>query len=403
MTTVSSSKAKVTARGLLGASLVALLAIVLIAIVIVLASTPMASVAGLVVTGAAVVVSCVRGWKSLFVRAPRARKRAHGYSVSEQEGAGGHLLKPGPVVLRGRVAYADGATEAMRVDLVERGREAQGKYGWNFWWTEESRHLTARPFYLVRDGGPRIRVEAEARSSQLFDTLEKQITPLSGGDEPTRQRVAKLDREEEVWVVGELLEGDDPEATRADAQATDGSDYRQNARPTGWILRAAPALVVSSVSLVDHFTARAKLHRKQGLLALVSLLLPLFMVARFADRIHGHATQGTVTGVLDVRSGKTNVHEGYRAIVAIDGAEWQAEEVQEEPIFGAPYVLRLGRYSSNDGADFHATTGEFVSSLVFLLAIVAAAAIARVNALRSLPWFRSVGSFVETGKGRLER
>jgi hypothetical protein len=69
------------------------------------------------------------------------------------------------------LAYEQGHTLAMQVDLVESGREGKSRSGWSHLWSEESRKLTARPFYLVRADERRIRVEPDARTSQLFDEL----------------------------------------------------------------------------------------------------------------------------------------------------------------------------------------------------------------------------------------
>jgi hypothetical protein len=206
------------------------------------------------------------------------------------------------------------------------------------------------------------------------------VTLLTREETPSRTRTARLDRDEEVWIVGALAEGYDPEAT-SDAAAA----YRENARPVGRVLRAAPTLLVSTVSLVDHFTSRAWLHRRQGLFALLLLVLPLIIVHRFADRITGHAAVGVVQKVLDVRSGKTNQITGYVAVVDVDGLRWDSEVLASKPVLGAPYELRLGKSSSNDGRTFHATAGELFASVFFLVLTVLAAAGARFRALRSLP------------------
>ena len=68
---------------------------------------------------------------------------------------------------------------------------------------------------------------------------------------------------------------------------------------------------------------------------------------------------------------------------------------------GASYVVRVGTHSSNDGPDFHPTSGETIVAFYILGIAIFAAFLWRVRSLQSLPWFRSVGNFVESGQGRL--
>jgi hypothetical protein len=339
--------------------------------------------------------SMVRGLQSLLVRAPRAARRAEGYRSAPAEGP----LAPGHAVLRGRVAYAQGRTSAMQVDLIEYGTEIHDKSGWTHFWKEESRKLTAGPFYLVRGDGRRVRIEPDARTTQLFDDLEWKVEPLDPIDgKPRRNRVARLDAGEEVWVIGELEEGDDPEAT--DSAETGLVDYRESARPPALVMRAAPALLVSSVPLVDHFVARAQLHRMQGMLAILLVIFPLLLAARFVDRAVGHTVMGTVERV-EVERGKHGSVTGFRAYVRADGVDWESASLDDRPAVGTPFPLRLGTYSSNDGPNVQWTTGERVASAVIFVVLLIIAVNAKQRSQGALPWYRWSGNFVEVGRGRL--
>jgi hypothetical protein len=161
-------------------------------------------------------------------------------------------------------------------------------------------------------------------------------------------------------------------------------------------------LLVSTVSLVDHFTERARLHRNQGIFALVLLLAPLGMTARFVDRFEGHAVSGVVQSWHVVKDNKTNTITGYRATILADGTEWGSELLIFPPQANKPYVLRIGSFSSNDGPDFHATSGETIWSTVIFAMTVLAALVSRQNAVQSLPWYRAASTFVERSQGRLD-
>jgi hypothetical protein len=338
-------------------------------------------------------------WKS-FVRARRAKARARGF---EKDGDA-----TGDGVVEGEVAYAQGEGTAMRVDVDQAGSESESSGSWSHKWTEVSRKLTVRPFYLVQErenGRRRIRVEPEEGRCQLYDSFENRILVDETGGMPRRTKTATLVPGERVWVAGRLVRGDDPEATETAATA-----YRENARAEGWVLRGSPTLLVSSYPLAPHFHDRAALHRGQMFFCLVLLLLPGLMVWRWFDRVEGDTVTGQVVSVAEQESctnddDNSNVQSchttGYVSTVSVAGKAWQSEEEDLEPKPGDPFTLRIGAHSSNDGASAHFTSGERTTAFFLLGFVALVRLILGVVRNRTRPWFRSKPPLVDTGSGRL--
>lgn len=337
-----------------------------------------------------------------FVRARRAKARARGFEQDSDATGDG--------VVEGEVAYAQGESTAMRVDVDQTGSESESSGSWSHKWTESSRKLTVRPFYLVQrreSGRRRIRVEPEEGRCQLYDSFENKIlvhlTPAV--DPPRRTKTATLVPGEPVWAAGRLVRGYDPEATEAAATA-----YRENARAEGWVLRGSPTLLVSSYPLAEHFHERATLHRAQMIVCLVLLVLPTFLVVRWLDRVvEGETVTGRVVSVAEQESCSTDDNSntqschptGYLSVVNVDGKMWTSEEEDLEPKPGDPFTLRLGAFSSNDGPTACFSGGERTAAF-FLLGLTALARIVcGVLRNKTRPWFRSKTPLVDTGSGRI--
>ena len=343
----------------------------------------------------------LHGVASSLRRAHRARLR--GDSYRDELTADGEL-RAGDAIVAGRVAYAQDAGEAMRVDLEQVGREAESSGAWSHVWTETSRTLTVRPFYLVQGAGPaqrRIRVEP-TQASQLFDSLDRKIlvsigveTDAKGASTWRRLRSATLLPEERVWAVGRLARDTDPEAQ---AQLV---GYREHVPTQGWVLRGAPTLLVSSVPLVGHFRERARLHRGQALLCALLLLFPAYFLAARLDRVHGESVVGAVTAASSHTDDENRTT--FEAEVEAGGRSWTSETLTEAPAVGQSFRLRVGRWTSNDGVDVH-WTGAEIGALGFgLFAAVGVRLALRAYSRRRLPWFRSTKPHVDTGSGRLTR
>jgi hypothetical protein len=115
-------------------------------------------------------------------------------------------LSPGDHVVRGRV-FDDGEGAAITVEIMQQGREWQNKGRWSHAWREISRKVTVRPFYVVRPSGERVRVEPDERVF-LVDKLDG-VEPLP--DSTARRRTATLKPGEEVYIIGQVASGFDPQ------------------------------------------------------------------------------------------------------------------------------------------------------------------------------------------------
>lgn len=338
-----------------------------------------------------------------LLRARRARARARDHEAAESD-AKLAPLREGPCVLEGEVQYAQGAREAMRAEFVQVGSEAESSGSWSHKWTETHRKLTVQPFYLLRRDGERIRVEPIAEQSRLYDELENKILvrePLAGAGSagaPQRARFATLVPNERVWVTGRLERGFDPEESRQGA----GADYRHNARPSSWLVRGNPALLVSSVSLAEHFRGRARRHTQHGILYFAFLSLPLLMLERYADRAFGSSVVGTVETVREVHDDDNRV-TGYRATVRHALGRSESERLEIRPQLGTTMEFRVGLHCDNPGSSARFTAGEQMLCFLIGAGLLVLQCTLRLNSIRSLPWYRSEHIKVEdSGSGRLQ-
>ena len=334
----------------------------------------------------AAVVSALR-------RAARARQRARDHRRVEA-GAAATLLSLGPCVIEGRVAYAEGADTAMRIDFEQAGTEKESSGSWSHAWTETHRKLTVRPFYLVRSDDTRIRVEPTSEQSQLFDELEAKIlVPVHATTTPTRIRFATLLPGERVWVTGSLNRSVDPEQAGGTA-----AGYRHAA--LSWVLRGRP-LIVSSVSLAAHFAARARQHLIHAFVWFALLFLPSIMLARYLDRVQGATVVARVDSVREQTDEDHNV-KGYRARATYEGIRLETDTLNWAPLEGTPLSFRIGAYSHNAGPTPRFSDDEAMLSFAIALVVVGMGCVLQQRSARTLPWYRSDRVKVtERGTGRL--
>ena len=78
-----------------------------------------------------------------------------------QEESAKRPLRPGPALVIGRVDGDDPShgPPHITIEIEQKGREWKGKHSWHHEWRETSRSVDARPFYVVRPNGERVRVE----------------------------------------------------------------------------------------------------------------------------------------------------------------------------------------------------------------------------------------------------
>jgi hypothetical protein len=172
-------------------------------------------------------------------------------------------LANGHAVIAGQVELEQGATgPAIQVVIQQRGREWKGKHGWHHNWTETSRAVRVRPFWVRTFRGDRVRVEPDERV-MLRDDLSR-IERTSRFD---RVRFAELTPGETVHIAGSLF--------GANAQGPGGAYRAMTQEPVLRPSRAAP-MVVSTERPGETAQARAKHYRNWFVAAaLVALALPV--------------------------------------------------------------------------------------------------------------------------------
>lgn len=183
-------------------------------------------------------------------------------------------LTLGTRFVSGKVEYAQNESLAISVNVEQEGSESKTKNGWTHKWTEVKRTTHARPFYIRRPDGKRVRIEP-GENPLLVDKPDQIIKTRKD----LRTRIAALTPGEDVIVQGELTRGADPEAD-------DGGDYRQVAR--GWVMRPAKGqrMEVSAEKLGDRHRKRAKSFRQTAwamvwILGFVHLLFVYYDIRLF--------------------------------------------------------------------------------------------------------------------------
>jgi hypothetical protein len=236
-------------------------------------------------------------------------------AAADHEAQGAAPLRPGYAVISGRVSEDD--ANPISVVIEQRGQESQFKGSWTHRWREDRRAVEARPFYVVRRSGERVRVEPDERVF-LVDRLENAV--FLGNDR--RQISARLTAGEPVSVIGTLVRGFDPQQ----------AGYRET---QGLVLRPPTRgrLLVSTEPLVDRHRARARLYRNMTIAAASVLLLGNLSVLGFDARcLLGQSVTATVTEArtwknwVQPKSGKGYWHSRY-AVNAIgpDGRRYDEE------------------------------------------------------------------------------
>lgn len=152
-------------------------------------------------------------------------------------------LTPGLAVLSGKVEVSREQPHALRVEVVQHGKESPSGRNKGSRWRETARRVDACVFYLVCDDGERVRVEPDEKVvfiAKLDETIRDSTT--------VRRRVATLRSGQRVSVEGALSRAEDAGAGR------DGSPGR-----APWVLRPHQGkMLVSSEGPGAAHRARAK-------------------------------------------------------------------------------------------------------------------------------------------------
>lgn len=197
----------------------------------------------------------VAAWSALWWRHHRRR------AAAERALDARAPLKDGHAIVLGQVELEPGATgPAIELAIRQQGSDVRGKNGWFHRWTEYSRTVRVRPFWIRTPNGQRVRVEPDENVA-LHDDLSR--TRRVAHFE--RVRSAELTVGETVHVRGTLFN-----ASRAGLDAA----YRANAaEPVLRPSRFAP-MVVSTEAPGATAGLRARFYGR-WLVALAALAVAL--------------------------------------------------------------------------------------------------------------------------------
>lgn len=262
----------------------------------------------------------------------RSRRRA---AVAARAFSPDGPLEEGGGFVSGTVEFAKDEREAVRVEVDQVGKEWQRKGAWVHLWSETSRRVIARPFYLRRVNGERVRVEPGS-TAQLVDTLD-------GVRQQTQDRrtvIAQLTPGEHAIVEGALTREVDPEGP---------GDYRR--RSLGFVVRprgAAP-LHVSAEGLSERHLRAAKGWRRLWLLTGVGFLVcQLFFSGYWTRLVTGAPAVGVVVDRERVRA-----QRGHEYYVDYDVRQGRHRE----------QVIRAQFYSYRAGVELHVIDAGWATTL----------------------------------------
>lgn len=301
------------------------------------------------------------------------------------------FVAPGPAVLHGQVEYAEGEDCAVTTAITQTGTEAKGKSGWTHTWTEVDRQITVAPFYLVRLGGDRTRIEPDEHV-MLVDTMD--VTQPGAGHR--RTRIAQLTPGETIFAIGELVEDHDPRAA---------ADYRGKTKSLVLRPPAHTRMLLSSEPLGERFRQRGAFHAGFSIATVVlAVFMQLFAIPYHVRFASGREATGTLVSkrhfTTRSKSGTTDhwelTLETSDGIEFTDEVSWshyrRIERGEVVPIIVVPWWEgreRVGRH----------VTIAIVIPIVFmvLFSILVGIYIAAVRTSR--PWYER--KLVESGNGRL--
>lgn len=171
-------------------------------------------------------------------------------------------LRNGHTVIVGQVELEEGASgPAIQVVIQQRGREWKNKHGWHHNWTETSREVRVRPFWVRTFQGERVRVEPDERV-----VLRDDLSRIERSSRFDRVRFADLMPGETVHITGSLF--------GANAQPPGGAYRAMTQEPVLRPSREAP-MVVSTERPGESAQARARHYRNWFVgAAIVALALP---------------------------------------------------------------------------------------------------------------------------------
>jgi hypothetical protein len=239
--------------------------------------------------------------------------------------------RPGPAVVRGRIAASGDGLAPVQIAIEQVGAEVELRSGFRTDWTEVSRELRMTPFEIETAEGIRVHVEPDATTRLVDDLDEIEVVGVA-----RRVCRANLSEGDQVWVVGAMRPRS---AGTAAASAYRGDVSASKEAPRPLAMRGLPGrpLLLSTRPLGSDRTMRAVFHAVAAIL-LFALTLA-FHVGALAD-FHrsawsGVVVEGRVTGARTqsewVRSkygGHAVEHKLLRVGYTVPSGSWGSTEVE---------------------------------------------------------------------------
>ncbi len=305
-------------------------------------------------------------------------------------------LAPGRAIVCGAVEYAQGALQAVRVNIEQDGEESESSGVWSHKWTEKNRRINVEPFYLRVNADKRIRIEP---TQKVF--LVDDMDGLIRVDLTQRVKFAQLTPGERVFASGELVKAHDPEAP------TGTGGYRSST--DSLVLRplAGETMLLSSEPLGARYRARAAFYAKCARrISALAVVLHVLFGGYHLRRFIGETISIPITKLepYTTRDDDGDLVYHYRVIAMVPSSGYVSDDVDHKTFERLraqqviPFRVVTGQFSKSStiGADVTASFAAFmlVPWLCFAWFFY------RYHEKKSRPWYER--DVVDTGSGRLE-
>jgi len=313
-------------------------------------------------------------------------------------------LANGHAVIVGQVELEPGATgPAIQLAIQQEGKDIKVKHGWSHSWTERSREVRVRPFWVRRFTGELVRVEPDERV-----VLRDDLSRVERRSHAERVRFAELTPGETVHVSGSLF-GANPSGT--------GAAYR--AAATEPVLRPGRIgpMVVSTERPGATSSERAAFHRGWLVgVAVLALALPTVVFptvallgltgqtvrARPAATRHWQVYHKPKHGY-----GYYVQHYGLRSVREVGGGAQVLTDECSEAVWSCAQSracpeVRYTVSALSDGVVQIGVDGQLTDGRAILLGVVAAALLLAYpfSVFGSRPWYLQ-RRIVDSGTGKI--
>ncbi|HQY60991.1 MAG: hypothetical protein IPF92_18645 [Myxococcales bacterium] len=323
------------------------------------------------------------------------------------------ITRPGPLfagpskVVRGRVAFAEGSTEAVRVLVKQRVKNHTSKNSKWHTWEETERVVHAQPFYLTRQADTEPGADGEAvlvePSHDVFvvDALE---TRAARESVTRRERVCEVSEGEVFSAYGTLVRGPHPRARTA---------YRDGAQ--GWILKPPRTgkMVLASGTIDERYTGRVSFVRGwTAVLTVVWAVFNVFVTVPFlAASTFGEHEIAEVTGdrTWTTRNKSSTTHHYAVQVLTESGYRFEREiasrgyyAIQQQRVTSGvrvPVVHALGWERAAYLGD--RPTMNAAAIIFGLIAAGVSAGLFRAGYRKAYAWYDKDHLSEEGGKGHL--